>query len=156
MEKKKAKKFHNNKQSDRPQKIHNAAKKLDGISHANKSKKQMFKPKIKGGVREDAEIAALQQQYSTINAKKVEKFSDFPLSRKTVLALQKCKYNKPTEIQRQSIGYALQGRDVLGAAITGSGKTLAFLIPVMENLFVKKWVRQDGVGAIVSESLIFE
>lgn len=71
------------------------------------------------------------------------------MSRKTLLSLQKCKFIKPTEIQRQSIGYALQGRDVLGAAITGSGKTLAFLIPVMENLFVKKWVRQDGVGAII-------
>lgn len=29
------------------------------------------------------------------------------------------------------------------------GKTLAFLIPVMENLFSKKWSRTDGVGAII-------
>lgn len=29
------------------------------------------------------------------------------------------------------------------------GKTLAFLIPVMENLFLKKWSRTDGVGAII-------
>lgn len=35
-----------------------------------------------------------------------------------------------TDIQRQSIGLALQGNDILGAAKTGSGKTLAFLIPV--------------------------
>lgn len=111
--------------------------------------KQIFKGKIKGGIREDAEIKSLQEKYSSISPKSVEKFSDLPLSRKTLLALQKCKFTKPTEIQRQSIGYALQGRDVLGAAITGSGKTLAFLIPIMENLFVKKWVRQDGIGAII-------
>jgi len=39
-----------------------------------------------------------------------------------------------TDIQRQSIGLALQGNDILGAAKTGSGKTLAFLIPVRSNL----------------------
>lgn len=40
-----------------------------------------------------------------------------------------------TEIQKQTIGLALQGKDVLGAAKTGSGKTLAFLVPV-SNLFI--------------------
>jgi len=39
-------------------------------------------------------------------------------------------YIDMTDIQRQSIGLALQGNDILGAAKTGSGKTLAFLIPV--------------------------
>ncbi|XP_031627130.1 probable ATP-dependent RNA helicase DDX10 [Contarinia nasturtii] len=135
MEKKKFKKHQNNKKGQ--------GNKVKGGG------KPIFKAKIKGGIREDAEIKSLQEKYPTINPKKVEKFSDFPLSRKTLQALQKNKYLKPTEIQRQSIGYALQGRDILGAAITGSGKTLAFLIPVMENLFVKKWVRQDGVGAII-------
>lgn len=46
------------------------------------------------------------------------------------LGLLECQYRQPTEIQRQTIGFALQGKDVLGAAKTGSGKTLAFLIPV--------------------------
>ena len=39
-----------------------------------------------------------------------------------------------TEIQRQTIGLALQGKDVLGAAKTGSGKTLAFVVPVSNEL----------------------
>lgn len=47
-----------------------------------------------------------------------------------LLGLLECQYRQPTEIQRQTIGFALQGKDVLGAAKTGSGKTLAFLIPV--------------------------
>lgn len=46
------------------------------------------------------------------------------------LGLLDCRYRQPTEIQKQTIGFALQGKDVLGAAKTGSGKTLAFLIPV--------------------------
>ena len=37
---------------------------------------------------------------------------------------------EPTEIQRDAIGVALRGQDVLGAAKTGSGKTLAFIVPV--------------------------
>lgn len=96
-------------------------KATNGVKSSGKSE---FKGKIKGGAREDAEIKMLLEKYPTINPKKVEKFSDFPLSRKTLQGLQKSNYVKPTEIQRQSIGYALQGRDILGAAITGSGKTL--------------------------------
>ncbi|KAL6437210.1 hypothetical protein ACFW04_005039 [Cataglyphis niger] len=54
-----------------------------------------------------------------------------------------------TDIQRQSIGLALQGNDILGAAKTGSGKTLAFLIPVLEILYCKQWSRLDGLGALI-------
>jgi superfamily II DNA/RNA helicase len=49
--------------------------------------------------------------------------------------LKSANYQKPTEIQRESIGIALKGYDLLGAAQTGSGKTLAFLIPVKIFLF---------------------
>jgi ATP-dependent RNA helicase DDX10/DBP4 len=48
--------------------------------------------------------------------------------------LQEAQYRLLTEIQKQTIGLALQGKDVLGAAKTGSGKTLAFLVPV--SIFV--------------------
>lgn len=58
-------------------------------------------------------------------------------------------YSKPTEIQRETLSLALQGKDILGAAQTGSGKTLAFLIPVLEVLFCKQWTNLDGVGALV-------
>lgn len=77
-----------------------------------------------------------------------------------------------TDIQKQSIGLAFQGNDILGAAKTGSGKTLAFLIPVrrdlplcvlagynirltdqlfqvLEILYCKQWTRLDGLGALI-------
>lgn len=57
-------------------------------------------------------------------------FADFPLCKKTMVGLAKAGYTRPTEIQRSTIGLALNGHDILGAAKTGSGKTLAFLIPV--------------------------
>ena len=48
--------------------------------------------------------------------------------------LKAANFEKPTDIQRQSVGLALKGHDILGAAKTGSGKTLAFLIPVCTHL----------------------
>ena len=37
------------------------------------------------------------------------------------------------DITRESLGLALRGMDILGAAKTGSGKTLAFIIPIIGN-----------------------
>lgn len=56
---------------------------------------------------------------------------------------------KPTEIQKETIGLSLQGKDILGAAKTGSGKTLAFLIPILEILYCNQWTKLDGLGALV-------
>ncbi|KAK2140996.1 hypothetical protein LSH36_1186g00002 [Paralvinella palmiformis] len=66
-----------------------------------------------------------------------------------VQALREASYLIPTKIQKESIGLALQGRDILGAAKTGSGKTLAFLIPVLEHLYCEKWSSADGLGALI-------
>lgn len=94
-------------------------------------------------------ISKLVSRYSDISIKEAVKFSDFPLSKKTLLGLQEAQYRQPTEIQRQTIGFALQGKDVLGAAKTGSGKTLAFLIPVLECLYRQQWSSMDGLGALI-------
>jgi ATP-dependent RNA helicase DDX10/DBP4 len=37
----------------------------------------------------------------------------------------------------------------MGASRTGSGKTLAYLVPIIENLYLKKWTNMDGLGAFV-------
>lgn len=91
----------------------------------------------------------LVSKYGDINTKEVVKFSDFPISKKTLLGLQEAQCRQPTEIQRQTIGFALLGKDVLGAAKTGSGKTLAFLIPVLECLYRQQWSSMDGLGALI-------
>lgn len=63
--------------------------------------------------------------------------------------LRDCGYHKPTHIQKKTLGLALNGKDILGAAQTGSGKTLAFVIPIIERLYVKQWTKLDGAGALV-------
>ncbi|KAJ1075651.1 hypothetical protein K5549_017693, partial [Capra hircus] len=84
-----------------------------------------------------------------INVNEITRFSDFPLSKKTLKGLQEAQYRLVTEIQKQTIGLALQGKDVLGAAKTGSGKTLAFLVPVLEALYRLQWTSADGLGVLI-------
>ncbi|XP_035920054.1 probable ATP-dependent RNA helicase DDX10 [Anopheles stephensi] len=102
---------------------------------------------------EEQEIQTLRQRYCDEAARAttgtIETFSDFPLSKKTMVGLSEAEYTKPTVIQRECILPALCGKDIVGAAKTGSGKTLAFLIPVLERLYVEKWTRMDGLGALI-------
>ncbi|KAM3960106.1 LOW QUALITY PROTEIN: putative ATP-dependent RNA helicase DDX10 [Aphomia sociella] len=118
-------------------------------NQGKKKKFELYKTKKKKSVEEDAAIHYLQAQYEKIVPAEIKTFKDLPLSQKTLKGLKDNNYTIPTEIQRQAIGYALQGKDILGAAKTGSGKTLAFLVPILEVLFCKKWTRLDGVGALV-------
>lgn len=79
----------------------------------------------------------------------MSKFSDLPLSQRTLQGLIGAGYLIPTEIQKAGIPISLKGHDVLGAAKTGSGKTLAFLIPVIEALWRQQWSSIDGLGALI-------
>ncbi|RNA36636.1 putative ATP-dependent RNA helicase DDX10 [Brachionus plicatilis] len=119
----------------------------------NKNSKKKFQPnftkKIPVWKQIDEEISQLAPLYEEIDSSKIESFDDFPLSKRTKDGLKKANYNKPTEIQRESIGIALKGYDLLGAAKTGSGKTLAFLIPILETLYSSKWSKLDGLGVLV-------
>ncbi|ETN68109.1 DEAD box ATP-dependent RNA helicase [Anopheles darlingi] len=122
----------------------------NGASRKVKSKKR---PAFKFSVKEEeAEIERLQHRYqqaASFKPEDVKTFSDFPLSKKTLTGLQEAEYLKPTVIQRDSILAGVLGEDVLAAAKTGSGKTLAFLIPILERLYVQKWTRMDGLGALI-------
>ncbi|MFN7519753.1 MAG: DEAD/DEAH box helicase, partial [Lysobacteraceae bacterium] len=43
-------------------------------------------------------------------------------------------FSEPTPVQREAIGPALAGRDLLAQARTGSGKTLAFGLPLLAKI----------------------
>ena len=49
-------------------------------------------------------------------------------------AVEQMGYKHPSRIQKDSLPYTLQGRDIIGLAETGSGKTAAFAIPVIQQL----------------------
>ncbi|KAG5310707.1 DDX10 helicase, partial [Acromyrmex insinuator] len=117
------------------------------MTMANKKKVKAYMKKKR--TPESKIIEALQSKYNTIDTTKTIKFSDLPLSRVTLKSLTENNYVEMTDIQKQSIGLALQGNDILGAAKTGSGKTLAFLIPILEILYCKQWTRLDGLGSLI-------
>jgi ATP-dependent RNA helicase DDX10/DBP4 len=71
------------------------------------------------------------------------------LSKITAKGLEASHFKSLTDIQVKAIPLGLKGHDILGAAKTGSGKTLAFLVPVLENLYRKRWTELDGLGALI-------
>ncbi|KAG9322525.1 hypothetical protein KVV02_003037 [Mortierella alpina] len=62
-------------------------------------------------------------------------FKELGLMQPLVDACEQLKFKAPTEIQRESIPWSLQGRDIIGLAQTGSGKTAAFALPILQALW---------------------
>ncbi|PIK35271.1 putative ATP-dependent RNA helicase DDX10-like [Apostichopus japonicus] len=126
-------------------------------------KKKLLKKNKKKWETEVEEANELQSRYDSIIPENLKTFADFPLCKKTLLGLKKAGYTNPTEIQRSSIGLALKGHDILGAAKTGSGKTLAFPHPLrspkyssyslisqmLDCLFRERWTPEDGLGVLI-------
>ncbi|GFY76988.1 probable ATP-dependent RNA helicase DDX10 [Trichonephila inaurata madagascariensis] len=113
-----------------------------------RKKVKVFKEKENKVALFKKEVEELTKQYEEFDSLS-NNFEDYPLSEKTKKALSRWGYFSPTEIQKESIGLALKGHDILGAAKTGSGKTLAFIVPLLEKLYVAGWSIFDGLGAIV-------
>ncbi len=61
-------------------------------------------------------------------------FSDICLHAAILRALTDAGYSEPTEVQRQTIPAAIEGRDLLVCSQTGSGKTAAFMLPALHRL----------------------
>lgn len=54
----------------------------------------------------------------------IESFETCNFSKELMKNLKKCKFIKPTPIQKHSIPIILSGKDIMAAAQTGSGKTV--------------------------------
>ncbi|KAI3633196.1 hypothetical protein MIR68_008734 [Amoeboaphelidium protococcarum] len=67
----------------------------------------------------------------------VKSFKDLKLIEQLVEACDKLGFKQPTEVQAESIPYALEGRDLIALAQTGSGKTAAFALPILQALMEK-------------------
>lgn len=61
-------------------------------------------------------------------------FSELGFSKPTLAALLECGYTEPTEIQHETIGLTLSGKDIMASAETGSGKTAAYALPIIDCL----------------------
>ncbi|PID27556.1 MAG: ATP-dependent RNA helicase [Candidatus Cloacimonadota bacterium] len=63
-------------------------------------------------------------------------FEQFNLDDRILDALEHVGYETPTPIQKETIPYMLEGRDLVGQAQTGTGKTAAFALPLLNNIDV--------------------
>ncbi|KAK9824180.1 hypothetical protein WJX72_008364 [[Myrmecia] bisecta] len=64
----------------------------------------------------------------------IASFEDIQLGPALLANVKRCKYTKPTPVQRYSIPIGLAGRDLMACAQTGSGKTAAFCFPIIANI----------------------
>ncbi|PXF47583.1 ATP-dependent RNA helicase dbp4 [Gracilariopsis chorda] len=114
------------------------------------SRYQLFRPNRRQRAKKAmVEAAGEEEETQQHHIFRATRFTDFPLSSRTLDGLAAANYTELTGIQKTAIPQALAGRDILAAAPTGSGKTLAFLIPLLEILWRKKWNTLDRLGALI-------
>ena len=65
-------------------------------------------------------------------------FSNLEIINPILKAIADQGYKNPTRIQAEAIPPLLKGKDLLGCAQTGTGKTAAFVIPLLQQLYLKK------------------
>jgi ATP-dependent RNA helicase DDX3X len=64
----------------------------------------------------------------------VQLFADLDLGPALEANVRRCRFVKPTPVQRHSIPIGLAGRDLMVCAQTGSGKTAAFMFPIIAGI----------------------
>ena len=64
----------------------------------------------------------------------VNTFAEIDLGEALNLNIRRCKYVKPTPVQRYAIPISLAGWDLMECAQTGSGKTATFCFPIISGI----------------------
>lgn len=69
--------------------------------------------------------------------------------------IRRCKYVRPTPVQRHAIPISLGGRDLMACAQTGSGKTAAFCFPIISGIMKgPPSQRARGMRTVYPQALI--
>ena len=74
-------------------------------------------------------------------------FRQFALNDALYKSIVAAGYRNPWPVQRETIGPAVAGKDILALAQTGTGKTAAFVIPILQKIFSQP--RCKGPQALV-------
>src|SRR3989338_1060370 len=73
-------------------------------------------------------------------------FSDLPVDKNIIKALEEIGFLEMTEVQSKVIPAALEGKDIIAQSITGSGKTAAFGVPIVDKLGRGKGLQAAIIG----------
>ncbi|KAK7355081.1 hypothetical protein VNO80_14326 [Phaseolus coccineus] len=76
----------------------------------------------------------------------VNTFAEIDLGEALNNNIHRCKYVKPTPVQRYAIPISLSGRDLMACAQTGSGKTAAFCFPIISGIMRDQYVQRPRVA----------
>jgi len=76
-------------------------------------------------------------------------FESLNLNSDLLRAVQASGFTAPTDIQRQAVPVALEGRDLMASAQTGTGKTAAFVLPVLQRLATPPRIAGHGPRVLV-------
>lgn len=82
----------------------------------------------------ESEQSSPEEALDNSVAEPAKQWTDFALDQRILDAVIQLKWKQPTEIQRESLPFALEGRDIIALAETGSGKTGAFALPILQSL----------------------
>lgn len=77
----------------------------------------------------------------------VNTFAEIDLGEALNQNIRRCKYVKPTPVQRHAIPISLGGRDLMACAQTGSGKTAAFCFPIISGIMRGQGAQRPPRGA---------
>ncbi|KAE8690555.1 DEAD-box ATP-dependent RNA helicase 37 [Hibiscus syriacus] len=85
----------------------------------------------------------------------VNTFAEIDLGEQLNQNIRRCKYVKPTPVQRHAIPMVLGGRDLMACAQTGSGKTAAFCFPIISGIMREQYgQRPRGARTVYPLALI--
>lgn len=76
-------------------------------------------------------------------------FTSLGLIEPLIRSVHELGYNKPTQIQEQSIPAILKGQDLLASAQTGTGKTASFVLPILQQLQNKPRARSNRSKVLI-------
>ncbi|KAJ8754559.1 hypothetical protein K2173_005720 [Erythroxylum novogranatense] len=79
----------------------------------------------------------------------VNTFAEIDLGEEMNHNIRRCKYVKPTPVQRHAIPILLGQRDLMACAQTGSGKTAAFCFPIISGIMREQHVQRPRVARTV-------
>ncbi|KAL4380316.1 hypothetical protein AHAS_Ahas04G0021300 [Arachis hypogaea] len=78
----------------------------------------------------------------------VNTFAEIDLGEALNRNIMRCKYVKPTPVQRHAIPISLAGRDLMACAQTGSGKTAAFCFPIISGILRGQPMQRPPRGGV--------
>ncbi|MGL4740270.1 MAG: DEAD/DEAH box helicase [Sarcina sp.] len=81
----------------------------------------------------------------------MENFKELNIREDIINILNKNKIVVPTQIQKEAIPVALEGKNILAQSETGTGKTLAYLIPIIMKIDITKKENQAIILAPTHE-----